>query len=780
MVQDYQNVSGTSEDPQKEYDAKGLESLAKRWLKEISLVQHSKEQKTFEAVGKKIVKKYKNSEVLVAYQASDVLPNTRVMFNILWSNVQVLKPSLFCRLPKPVIERRFQDFDPIGRMASQIGERATSFMLSIQQDRCMHAGISAVEDRLLPGRGQVWLRYDMTTMSHTDDITGETIDVIQPNSEMVWVDYVYWQDYLEAKARNPYETRWRARRFWMTRTELEKEFGPEIAKQVKFETEDKKYQDDDDKEDFLKEVEVWLIADFDSKRFIWVSEGYKEAPLKITDDIFKLQGFFPCPVPLLATTTTDSTYPTADFVIYERLADELDYITQRLSSIIAIVRIVGAHAASLGQDVKNIMMLNDGQTWPVENWQAFMEQKGGLAGSIVWFDFTQAVSAIPVLTAYQQQLLQQIFEVVGIPDIVRGSTDPNETLGAQQQKGRWTVVKLQEKQADVQRFWRETIAKMAELIFEPGLFTDETIALMAGVAQMKPEDQQMFPKALQLLRDDRLRTFRVDIETDSTIAIDEELETARWMNYMQAIQSIVTEIQQVSSFRPELLKPIIESAKAAVRSIRTGRNVESSWDQAWQEIEDSQEAAKNEPPPPDYEMMKVENEKAKVAVSQLEASIKQQQAQFEQWFKPQELQANMQAQANKNAVELQKLQLQGLSIDSKAQIDQMLAGLKGLEAQMKIGIEKQWLEVEKVKVAVQGQESLLEEARLARDESRAQREEIHAKINESSEKKSPPVHININGKDVSNGRPKRKKVRVSRAADGSLEGESVELEDEIL
>lgn len=763
MVTEYENTEFS--DDMMELSPKEAESLCKKWLKEISFVQHSKEQKTFEAVGEKIVKKYKNSSVLVAFQASDVLPNTRVMFNVLWSIVQVLKPSLFCRLPKVVVERRFKDQDPIGRLASQIAERGVSYMLSIQQDRLMHAGVSAVEDRLLPGRGTVWLRYEMETDQHTDDVTNVTKEIIKPNSEMVWVDYVYWKDYLEAKARNPYETRWRARRFWMTRSELAKEFGEDIAKNIKFES-DNKYENSDDDKDIIKETEVWLIADYDTKRFIWVSEGYKDAPLKVVDNPYRLKDFFPSPVPLLATTTTDSTYPTPDFVIYERLADELDYITQRLSSIVALVRVVGMHAASLGGDIKNMMMLNDGQTWPVDNWQAFMEQKGGLQSAIAWFPFEQAVSAIPVLQQYQQQLLDQIFEVTGIPDIVRGMSDPTETATAQQMKGKWTSIKLQDSQQDVQRFWREVIAKVSEIMFEPQLFTDQTWSLMSGASQMTQEDQQNFLPALQLLRDDRLRTFRVDIETDSTIALDEDQEIARWSGYMQMLQSVVQEVQSISQFRPELMHPIIESAKATVRSLRTGRSVEASWDNAWQQIEDNDAQAQQQPPPPDYEMMRVENEQAKIQVAQLEAQIKQQEAQFTQWFKPQELQANMQAQMWKNSAEVQKLELEGLKINSKAQIDQMLAELKMLESQMKAAIEKQYLDVEKVKVAVQGQESLLEEARLAREESRAEREEIRSKID--SKDKIPQIHIH-------NGSGK-KQVKISRSPTGELVGVSENIE----
>ena len=39
-------------------------------------------------------------------------------FNILWSNVQTLQPTLYSRTPRPDVERRFHDQDPTGRLAA--------------------------------------------------------------------------------------------------------------------------------------------------------------------------------------------------------------------------------------------------------------------------------------------------------------------------------------------------------------------------------------------------------------------------------------------------------------------------------------------------------------------------------------------------------------------------------------------------------------------------------------------------------------------------------------
>ena len=91
----------------------------------------------------------------------DAIEYPRMKFNILWSNIQVLFPSLYGRQAKPEVSRRYMDADPVGRLASTMLERVIEF--ETQQfpdyDSAMRG---VVEDRLLPGRGTAWIRYAPT------------------------------------------------------------------------------------------------------------------------------------------------------------------------------------------------------------------------------------------------------------------------------------------------------------------------------------------------------------------------------------------------------------------------------------------------------------------------------------------------------------------------------------------------------------------------------------------------------------------------------------------
>ena len=205
---DVSATSGGGEEDLKKYG--GPQGCYLRWRKELDLVRNSKERQRFERNGEKINKIYLNETSLDNFGSAASLPLSRIMYNVLWANVQVLEPCLYARMPQVVVERRFKDTDPDGRLAAEIAERATDFALRTQQDRYNYAMSQAVQDRLLPGRGVVRVRYDAEFNEAKDEHgepivdpkTGQAIRTPKPNSERVLVDYVYWEDYFESPSRN--------------------------------------------------------------------------------------------------------------------------------------------------------------------------------------------------------------------------------------------------------------------------------------------------------------------------------------------------------------------------------------------------------------------------------------------------------------------------------------------------------------------------------------------------------------------------------------------------
>lgn len=711
------------------------QAIVNRWIKEIELAEKTQRQQAFVATADRILRKYINKADEATIGTDHWAPN--IMYNVLWSNVQVLEPALYSRMPKPVVERTFKDADPIGRLASEIAERAIRFNLLRQQDKFNYAMSAVVQDRLLGGRGTAKVCYSADFEAIEDD-EGESIQeeggppaAPKPNTERVELEYVHWTDYLESTARTQYEVRWRKVTMYLTRAECIQEFGEEVGKAIALGTGQpkKRKTNQDDEQEFMKQAQIHVIEDKASKKIFWISPGYPQAPLKILEDPYKLLDFWSFPLPLVATTTTDSTIPVADYVLYQGLADEYNYVANRLRKIVNCIRLVGAVAKQFAQKLDNITKKNDGDLVPMDAWSSFVEGRG-FAGLIDWVPFQQCAAAIQPLMEYQQSLKAQIDEITSMPDIVRGSSDPNDPVYTQQQKAHWTVIKLVKKQQDVQRFCREVISKMGQMIFEPGFFNDETIWLMAGVGQMDQEKQSLFPQALALLRDDRLNTFRIDIETDSTIAIDQADQAGRWFEYANAMKQIVSDIQGVAQISPAAVAPLMETALQTARMLGTGRSVEGAWERALDQWEQQlKQAAENPAPePPNPDILKAQTDQMKAQIegqkAQSQFQLDMQEQQFNQWLEQQKLslegfkvQGDLQVKTDANQIAA------GQQMD-RAQVDRLVMQLEAFEKQFKAAVEGEYLKLDQQKLqferdsrGLEMTEKFMEEKRLNRQDN---------------------------------------------------------------
>jgi hypothetical protein len=239
-------------------------------------------------------------------------------------------------------------------------------------------------------------------------------------------------------------------------------------------------------------------------------------------------------------------------------------------------------------------------------------------------------------------------------DIIRGASNPNETATAQQIKGQYASMRLGDMQKDVARFCRDLVRITAEVI--SNLFSPETIKQisssdlmteqekqMAEIAQQMGQPAQVDPAKMQkpsfddvmgLLRDDMARCFRISIETDSTIKVDQDAEKAARSEFLTAAGGFIQQAAQVQL--PELQPLLMDMLLFGVRGFRAGRQLEGSFEEAIQKM---QEKAKQPPAPqpPDPAMVKAEAEaqSAKMGMQmaqqkfQLDAQSMQLKAQLE-------------------------------------------------------------------------------------------------------------------------------------------------------
>ena len=601
--------------------------VAARWITEIQLAE--KETHTWETRVKGIEKRYRDDRSTI----QDAVPrrSATYKFNVLWSNVQTLLPAIYARPPKPVVGRRFRDRDPVGRAASQIVERGLEYQIECGD---LHQTVKqCVEDFLLGGRGQVWLSYDPKYVKpDTRDQVDQDVDGPEPPAyEQVECEYVFWSDFQTSPARTWKEVRWVARRVYMTREQLRERFTNLKAEQIDRIPLDWKpaHLTDQDvsvhHQAFLRAV-VWEVWNKEDRTVYWVCPGFGESVLDSQEDPLNLEGFFPCPRPLLATTTNGTLVPVPDYSEYQDQADQLDDLTGRIAMVTKAVKVAGLYPSD-DRDIARLFTEGvENQLLPVTNWAAYME-KGGIEKSVTLLPTEKIAAVLRDLTEIRGVIKNDLYEITGIADIIRGSTKPNETATAQQIKGRYATMRLSDKQQEVARFVRDILRLIAEIMCEH--FSPETLALMSDYSfsdDPGPEGVQKFAAAIQLLKDDKMRGFRIDIEDESTIAQDDAEEKAARLEFLGSVSGFLQQAVPAGQQIPELAPLLGKMLLFGVRAFRSGRDMETSIEDALAQMEQAQKAAQGQPKPPSPEQIQAQTEMQKM---QMQAQVEQEKAQAE-------------------------------------------------------------------------------------------------------------------------------------------------------
>ena len=407
-----------------------------------------------------------------------------------------------------------------------------------------------------------------------------------------------------------------------------------------------------------KVAEIWNKR---TKKVCWVAKGYPQA-LDERDDPLELEEFFPCPKPLLATTTNGSMIPVPDYCEYEDQAQELDNLTQRIYLLVKACKAVGVFNAEFKELGRLFTEGVDNKLFPVTAWAA-MSEKGGLKGAIDMMDTSAIIKTLQQLYQSREVVKQSIYEISGISDILRGATNANETLGAQQLKANFGSLRLRATQGDVARFATDLFRIKAQIVCK--FYPPELIVEMSGVMNT-PEGQnpQLLQAAVQMLSNSTIRDFHIQVEADTLAQIDEQAEKQNAIEVMEAITSFLQNGIPMVQQTPEMLPLFGEMLLFTVRRFRAGRNLESSIEQAMQALQQKAQMAQQQPPQQDPEMLKLQAEQ------QAEQMRMQAQAQTEQM----KMQAQAQIEQTKAEFEIQILQ-------AKTQADMQLEQMKEQFAQ---------------------------------------------------------------------------------------------------
>jgi len=102
------------------------------------------------------------------------------------------------------------------------------------------------------------------------------------------------------------------------------------------------------------------------------------------------------------------------------------------------------------------------------------------------------------------------------------------------------------------------------------------------------EDPQVVSAAVQLIKDEPLRQFRIEITADSLVDVDEDGEKERRVEFLAAVGGFLKEALPVGQAAPQLMPLMFELLQFGVRGFRVGKSIEGQFDQAMEALKQPQ------------------------------------------------------------------------------------------------------------------------------------------------------------------------------------------------
>lgn len=580
-------------------------------------------------------------------------------FQMFWANLEVVRPSIYSRPPVPVVVPRFKDRKSLPREASTLLERCS--ITNFEQED-IDATMRLLRDDLATNaRGAAWCWYE-----------------VNEDKQLARIAHLDRKDFLHDPARYWTEVEWVARGVWLTKKQARKRFG-KVSGNLYSTAEYAKRKDGDGEQGYASKARFWELWHKTERRIVWVSPNVdKLLDEAKPDEMLTLDGFFPCPRPAYGTIQRRSLIPVPDFLFYKDQLEEINELTARISALSEALKLKGFYASGaedISEAIEAAIKATDQNALliPVSNFAAMGGAK--LADSIVWMPVDMVAKTITELVGLRRQLIEDVYQITGLSDIMRGATDPNETLGAQQMKSQYGSIRIRDRQAELVRIARDITRIQCEIMAEN--FSPETLAAMSQtelptqasiqeqangihqqmmqlqaqiaqvqqnpqameMAQANPEQaQQMAGQAQQqmkafegqmqelqntvtleavvgLLREQRMRPYILDIETDSTIQPDEDAAKQRMSEYVTAVGGFISQAFPMVQQEPRLAPFVGTMLKQTSSVFRAGREMEGTIDEL---VDQMKELAGQ--PKPDPNAAKAE---AEAKTMQADAQAKQ-------------------------------------------------------------------------------------------------------------------------------------------------------------
>jgi len=421
-------------------------------------------------------------------------------------------------------------------------------------------------------------------------------------------------------------------------------------------------------------------------------------------DLYGLKGFFPSTEPLIINQSTKSFWPTPEYYQVSDILDDISSIVGRMVHLTKAIRVrflFDSSVAELKTLIGDNWAANEGTGLGIPNLAAALmnDKDTSLARLVSYFPVDKLVDGLKNMYEAFDQRLNMFYQVTGISDLIRGQTNPDsdKTFGERQMEGKFALNRIE----PYQRKLQEWIKDQYQLLMELGLkmFSDETIDKYITPQTLDKEDKERYIPALQLLRDNKNARFRIDFETDSTIAVNEQWKRGQAIETANVITKMQEAVAKTAQDMPELVESQLKIMSHVIGELTDGKLF-------LDEIQDSikdviEKVSQPKPQEPNVEMEKLKLEGAKFQFEQQKQittdRLDEMKLVMEQQIESAKIQQKERLEGF--ALQLEQIKMQGEQNFNTAQLNQ-----DAIKLQSEIALAQENLAAERAKFLIEARD----------------------------------------------------------------------------
>jgi hypothetical protein len=591
----------------------------KLWLKKIDKQKSDAKYKRWHNAAKTALAAY-DGELI------DELPVAGA--NMFYANIDTAAPAIYNSPPVPDLRVRYDEDNQAAEDCCDILERAVLY--DMDQRSLDDVMVDIVLKGLVVGEGYARVRYEADF--EKDEATG--VDAVK--MDRVYAECVTWDRIICGPARTWDKLRWIAFEHEMPIAEVErmnKAMADNLvsSKNPTYTRDRHEGKPSEEPNGILETINAYEVWDRDTGLVLWITPQDDTQAIKVIKDPLKLRNFFPVIKPHRPRGSIDALFPHVHYDKHKGLYEEYERTNRRINNLIKQAKVKGLYDAKLAPDFAKLEDCADGVYIPADASEQFLAGggKGDLSNAIAHWPNEQIVATINSLAAHREVVKNDIWEATGLSDIMRGSTKPSETLGAQNLKQENGALRLRNVQKDAARAACDIIRLMIEVranltpwtvlkeitamkfaptdahmqaaqqqvmasMSQPQAQPDQQGQPLQQAPQPDPQQQQMMEQqaqqiAMQMAKQaeaevEKLvksphRLISIDIETDSTIRADVSRDLDQCNQLIGMTGQFATAIGTMGQIVPATVEPMFKVFASQVRKFRLGRAGEEALDE---------------------------------------------------------------------------------------------------------------------------------------------------------------------------------------------------------